>query len=113
MDKSSNLAKGFSDPLFLVFGSSPGLQDPPGMHSLSAKRPATRFKQHLNPRQVIQRLQTALFQEQIMCKMGAILFCFTETRDIPKSEAFKTFISINHCRLNKTQKLHFREKKYY
>lgn len=46
-----------------------------------------------------------------MCKMGAILFCFIETRDIPKSEAFKTFISINHCRLNKTQELHFRGKK--
>lgn len=39
--------------------------------------------------------------------MGAILFRFIETRDSPNSEAFKTFISINHCRLNKTQKLHF------
>lgn len=40
--------------------------------------------------------------------MEDILFCFIETKDSPNSEPFKTFIRVNDCRLNKTQKLHFR-----
>lgn len=57
------------------------------------------FKSHV----AIHRLQTAVFQKQMLWKMGPILFCFIETRAIPESEVFKTFISINHWRLNKTQ----------